>query len=346
MSVSTDNSSGWALPPCIIFKGKVHIEGWYQDEALPHDWRIEVSQNGWTTDEIGLRWLQNLFIPATNGRTVGKYRLLILDGHGSHLTPQFDEICCQNDIIPICMPAHSLHLLQPLDVGCFSPLKRAYGRLVENKARLGFNHIDKIDFLEAYPQARVTAFKVESIKNSFAATGLLPFNPERVLGQLNIQLKTPTPPGSRSTNSMPKTPHNLKQLEKQASTIKNLLRNRTQSPSSPTKSALDQLIKGCEIAMNGGILLAKENQDLRAAHEKKVKKKKCSTKQIAIQEGLSIQEGRSLLQSRSQVEETIAPVPAETASEAEQRRVRAPPRCSDCHVVGHRRLQCPNRNSN
>ena len=340
------NSSGWALPPCIIFKGKVHIEGWYQDEALPHDWRIEVSQNGWTTDEIGLRWLQNLFIPATNGHTVGKYCLLILDGHGSHLTPQFDEICCQNDIIPICMPAHSSHLLQPLDVGCFSPLKRAYGRLVENKARLGFNHIDKIDFLEAYPQARVTAFKVESIKNSFAATGLLPFNPERVLGQLNIQLKTPTPPGSRSTNSMPKTPHNLKQLEKQASTIKNLLRNRTQSPSSPTKSALDQLIKGCEIAMNGGILLAKENQDLRAAHEKKVKKKKCSTKQIAIQEGLSIQEGRSLLQSRSQVEETIAPVPAETASEAEQRRVRAPPRCSDCHVVGHRRLQCPNRNSN
>ena len=150
------------------------------------------------------------------------------------------------------MPAHSSHLLQPLDVGCFSPLKRAYGRLVENKARLGFNHIDKLDFLEAYPQARVTAFKVESIKNSFAATGLLPFNPERVLGQLNIQLKTPTPPGSRSTNSMPKTPHNLKQLEKQASTIKKLLRNRTQSPSSPTKSALDQLIKGCEIAMNGG----------------------------------------------------------------------------------------------
>ena len=26
---------------CIIFKGKVHIEGWYQDEVLPKDWRIE-----------------------------------------------------------------------------------------------------------------------------------------------------------------------------------------------------------------------------------------------------------------------------------------------------------------
>lgn len=49
------NFMGWALPPCIIFKGKVYIEGWYEDDALPPDWRIEVSDNGWITDEIGLR---------------------------------------------------------------------------------------------------------------------------------------------------------------------------------------------------------------------------------------------------------------------------------------------------
>ena len=45
-SIECINSSEWALPPCIIFKRKVHIEAWYQDKALPHDWRIEVSQNG------------------------------------------------------------------------------------------------------------------------------------------------------------------------------------------------------------------------------------------------------------------------------------------------------------
>ncbi|ODM14985.1 hypothetical protein SI65_09480 [Aspergillus cristatus] len=221
-SIECINSTGWALPPCIIFKGKVHIKGWYQDKALPKDWRIEVSDNGWTTNQIGTRWLQNTFIPATNGRMIGKYRLLILDGHGSHLTPQFDEICSQHDIIPICMPAHSSHLLQPLDVGCFTPLKQAYGSLVENKARHNFNHIDKLDFLEAYPQARSEVLKPETIKNSFAASGLVPFDPERVLEKLNIQLKTPTPPGSQSTDSAPKTPHNLKQLQKQASTIKKL----------------------------------------------------------------------------------------------------------------------------
>ena len=49
------------------------------------------------------------------------------------------------------MPSHSSYLLQPLDVGCFAPLKRAYGRLVSDLARVSYNHIDKLDFLTEYP---------------------------------------------------------------------------------------------------------------------------------------------------------------------------------------------------
>lgn len=30
------NASGWALPPCIIFKGKIFIESWFDN--LPDDW--------------------------------------------------------------------------------------------------------------------------------------------------------------------------------------------------------------------------------------------------------------------------------------------------------------------
>ena len=78
----------------------------------------------------------------------------------------------------------------------------------------------------------------------------------------HIQLKTPTPPGSQSTNSEPKTSYNLKQLQKQASTIKKLLRQHIESLSSPIKAALGQLIKGCEMAINSGVFLAKEYQDL------------------------------------------------------------------------------------
>jgi hypothetical protein len=94
------------------------------------------------------------------------------------------------------MPAHSSHLLQPLDIGCFAVLKRVYGRLVETKIRLGITYIDKHNSLEAYPHARIEAFKSDTIKNSFGAAGLVPFSPDRVISKLNIYLQTLTPPPS------------------------------------------------------------------------------------------------------------------------------------------------------
>ncbi|EED12236.1 pogo transposable element, putative [Talaromyces stipitatus ATCC 10500] len=137
-AIEATNSTGWAVPSYVIFKAKKNVrEGWFDD--LPDDWRINISDNGWTTDQIGLEWLKTHFIPYINGRTVGKYRMLILDGHGSHLTPEFDHICTENNIIPVCMPPHSSHLLQPLDVGCFAVLKRHYGQLVEQRMRLDTN---------------------------------------------------------------------------------------------------------------------------------------------------------------------------------------------------------------
>jgi hypothetical protein len=29
ITIECVNTTGWVLPSCIIFKGKVHIEGWY-----------------------------------------------------------------------------------------------------------------------------------------------------------------------------------------------------------------------------------------------------------------------------------------------------------------------------
>ncbi|EMD58251.1 hypothetical protein COCSADRAFT_42016 [Bipolaris sorokiniana ND90Pr] len=47
---------------------------------------------------------------------------------------------------------------KPLDVSCYSLLKRAYGREVEELARHGVYYIDKIDFLTAYARIRPTIF--------------------------------------------------------------------------------------------------------------------------------------------------------------------------------------------
>lgn len=90
----TVNALRWSLPPMIIFKGVRFIEAWFSVD-VPSDWRIEVSESGWTTDAIGVRWLGKLFIPITASRRRGRYRLLVLDGHGSYLTPEFDQLCAQ-----------------------------------------------------------------------------------------------------------------------------------------------------------------------------------------------------------------------------------------------------------
>ncbi len=55
------------------------------------------------------------------------------------------------------------------------------------------NHIDKADFLTVYNRARTESMTPAIARSGFAATRLVPFNLDRVLSKLNIQIRTPTP---------------------------------------------------------------------------------------------------------------------------------------------------------
>jgi hypothetical protein len=147
------------------------------------------------------------------------------------------------------MPLHSSHLLQPLDVSYFAVLKRSYGRQIEEFICAGLNYINKPDFLTAYVSARNESIGINTVRNGFAATGLVPFDPEQVLSKLNTQLRTPTPPIDPSLTQqgpwVPETPYNVTQLELQAQAIKGYISRRTQTPLSPIDHALSQLVKGC-----------------------------------------------------------------------------------------------------
>ncbi|KIM92662.1 hypothetical protein OIDMADRAFT_66409, partial [Oidiodendron maius Zn] len=80
------------------------------------------SSSGYSNDTLGLKYLEH-FNYYTQSKSVGKYRMLIFDGHGSHLTQEFLDFCWQHHIRPFQLPAHTTHLLQPLDVGVFQSLK-------------------------------------------------------------------------------------------------------------------------------------------------------------------------------------------------------------------------------
>ena len=85
-----------------------------------------MSANGWTDNEIGLEWIKQCFEPETQCDDDSEYRLLILDGHASHVTTKVIRFCVDHKIILLCLPPHTTHLLQPLDVGIFAALATAY----------------------------------------------------------------------------------------------------------------------------------------------------------------------------------------------------------------------------
>ncbi|KAF1924058.1 DDE-domain-containing protein, partial [Didymella exigua CBS 183.55] len=135
---------GRVIPPFLIFASKVLISNYL---------------TGWTNNNLALAWLDHF---DTHARPVGAYRLLIINGHKSHCLIDFQDRCKEKKIIALCMPPHSSHLLQLLDVACFSPLKRAYSDQISALARDCINHISKQTFLPAFKVAFKKAFTREN----------------------------------------------------------------------------------------------------------------------------------------------------------------------------------------
>lgn len=84
-------SNGEVIQLLIIFPGK-SITNEITVQHLPQGSMFTESNKVWTSDEITLRWLQQIFEPLTH-RCLGTYRLLILDGHRSLLMTKLDQYC-------------------------------------------------------------------------------------------------------------------------------------------------------------------------------------------------------------------------------------------------------------
>ena len=94
--------------------------------------------------------------------------------------------------------------------------------------------------------------------------------------QFNIGVCTPSPAPILQEVLQPwvlKTPHNITELEHQTKALRTLLRHYINSPPSSTDQALNQLVKGCQLAMHSAVVLANKNQELRVANQKQQQKR-------------------------------------------------------------------------
>jgi hypothetical protein len=333
-------ATGFCLPPFIVVAGKNHLSTWYQDSPLPPDWVITTSSNGWTTNEIGLQWIHH-FEKHTQIRTAGRKRLLVLDGHESHYSMEFDAYCKEKDIIPLYMPPHSSHLLQPLDVGCFGPLKKAYGRQIENRMRAGTTHISKEEFFPAFYAAFQAAMTEKNIQGGFRGAGLMPHSPQAVLLKLDVKLQTPSPPGTSHGDYNPwtsRTPMNTHEAASQSIMLKNRISYHQGSSPTSILDGIDHLAKGAQVFMHKLALLEEEVKTLRETNSTLSQRRRAKKQRLRHSGAITVAEGKDQIK---QIEVEMQVEEERRQSSGRKPRVKTRMRrCGRCGNTGHNARTC------
>ena len=170
--LSCCSASGNVLPPFVIFDRK---------RLTPELTRNEVpgtlyglSSSGWIDSELFSLWFTHHFLPyAPSKRPI----LLLMDGHSSHFSPEVIRLAASDKIILFCLPPHSTHLTQPLDKGCFAPLKKCWRKackdyLMKNPGKVVTRH----QFSELFHRAWQDGMTAKNAVGGFKTTGIYPFN--------------------------------------------------------------------------------------------------------------------------------------------------------------------------
>ncbi|XP_063226845.1 uncharacterized protein LOC134533299 [Bacillus rossius redtenbacheri] len=120
------NAKGELLPVYVVYKAEKLWDTWM--EGGPKGARFNRSKSGWFDSGSFEDWFFHLVLHRLK-RQEGK-KLLIGDNLASHISKEVIAACQENDIVFVCLPPHSTHLTQPLDVAFFHPLKAEWRKIL------------------------------------------------------------------------------------------------------------------------------------------------------------------------------------------------------------------------
>lgn len=165
------NASGFAIPPYFVFEGKRMIPE-LMNGATPGA-AGTVSDSGWSNTKVFKKYLSEHFLNFIPGRK-DEYVLLLLDGHKSHVAVDIIEWAQERKVILHILPAHTSHILQPLDVGCYGPLQRIYDNECHKSMRANHSVITRYNVCELGCKAYQKALSPENLQSAFRKTGIFP----------------------------------------------------------------------------------------------------------------------------------------------------------------------------
>lgn len=188
--IAAVNVVGTACPPAIIYASESGnlVEGWLdefqEDDPTQRSW-FASSPDGWSSVELGMAWLK-LFDKETSVGVGYGSRVLILDGHSSHVDDEFIDYAIDHRIWLVIFPPHATHILQPLDVSLFSPLATAYDHQINDFLTNsgGICSITKARFFGLFWPAWREAFTKKNIESGWEKTGIRLFNPSLIINKL------------------------------------------------------------------------------------------------------------------------------------------------------------------
>lgn len=227
------SADGWVMHPWFLIRGVEQMDDWYDgDDSMNHYKIIKPTTKGWTDDLTAVQWLLDFHHTTKRRVTKGRPRVLVMDNHGSHGTPEFEHICQSYNIIPYWFIPKMTHRCQPLDGKPFSILKQKFRRMNNEVERWGGDADDKRNFFRIIKTVRKETFKSSTIKSSFKDTGLWPFNAKIVPDQIDphwdnepiVQFfgHTPSPETeilSSITNSPPDSHQRFSKIEDKLETL-------------------------------------------------------------------------------------------------------------------------------
>ena len=169
------SAAGHAIPPLIIYP-RVRIPDNLKVGAPPGT-QFAASPKGWINQDIFCRWLDFFMENVPSARPI----LLIYDGHASHLSIEVIEKARANDIHLLCLPSHTTHILQPLDVSVMSSFKLHFSKackqfMTKNPGRV----VTEADLASLIGTAWPLALTPSNLISGFTKTGIFLLNPGRI----------------------------------------------------------------------------------------------------------------------------------------------------------------------